>query len=90
MCGKSAGLVSLIQRANAILKTATPASAARLAAGSLTPRRRSAPASAAAKDASLISSRSWKVWVRVDDGLAPPGDVAALLKEGADGLQGRG
>ncbi len=57
-CGRSCWLVWLIQRSNAILKTAIPASAARLAAGSLTPRRRSVPASAEARDASLISSRS--------------------------------
>jgi hypothetical protein len=57
-CGKSAWLVSVIQRSNPILKTAIPASAARLAAGSATPRWRSAPASAEASDASLISSRS--------------------------------
>src|ERR1035437_8376855 len=47
-CGKSAWLVSLIQRSNAILKTAIPASAARLAAGSVTPRWRNVPASAGA------------------------------------------
>jgi len=46
---------SLIQRPNAILNTATPASAVRLAAGSLTPRSRNAPASAEASEASLIS-----------------------------------
>jgi nucleoside-diphosphate-sugar epimerase len=45
-CGKDRPLVSLIQRSNAILKTVIPASAARLAVGSLTPRRRRAPASA--------------------------------------------
>ena len=46
------------QRWKATRKTATPASAARLAPGSGTPRRRSAPASAMARFASLISSRS--------------------------------
>jgi len=40
------------------LKTAIPASAVRLAARSLTPRRRNASAIAEASDASLISSRS--------------------------------
>jgi hypothetical protein len=55
-CDKSRWLVSLIQRSNAILKTAIPASAARLAAGSVTPCRRNAAASAEASDASLISS----------------------------------
>src|ERR1700730_3391969 len=57
-CGKSAWLASLTQSSNAILKTAIPASAARLAAGSLTPRWRNVPASAEASEASLISSRS--------------------------------
>ena len=47
-------------RSKAILKTAMPASAVRLAAGSATPRWRSASAIAAASDASLISSRSWR------------------------------
>jgi hypothetical protein len=51
-------VVSLIQRSNAILKTAIPASAVRLAAGSLTPHRRSVSAIAEARAASLISSRS--------------------------------
>ena len=57
--GRSRWLVSWTQRSNAILKTAIPASAVRLAAGSLTPRRRSVSAVAEASDASLISSRSW-------------------------------
>jgi hypothetical protein len=52
-------LRSSIQRSNATRKTAIPASAVRLAAGYLTPRRRNAAASAPASDASLISSRSW-------------------------------
>jgi hypothetical protein len=41
------------------LKTAIPASLARLAAGSVTPRRRRAAAMSVARDASLINSRSW-------------------------------
>ena len=49
---------SAIQPAKAILKTARPASAVSEAAGSLTPRRRSASATAAATVASLTSSRS--------------------------------
>jgi hypothetical protein len=49
---------SAIQRSKAILKTAIPASAVSDAAGSPTPRRRSASATAAATTASLISSRS--------------------------------
>ena len=57
-CGRSRWPVSFCQRSIAILKTAIPISAARLAAGSVTPRWRSASASAADKDASLISSRS--------------------------------
>jgi len=40
------------------LKAAIPASAVRLAAGSVTPRRRNVSASAADNAASLISSRS--------------------------------
>jgi hypothetical protein len=55
-CDKSRLLVSLIQPSSAILKTAIPAQAARLAAGSLTPRRRQGIAEAS--DASLINSRS--------------------------------
>ena len=55
---RSRQLVSLIQRSKAILNTAIPASAARLAAGSVTPRRRRASARAEASVASLISSRS--------------------------------
>ena len=55
---KSRWSVSLTQRSNAILKTAIPAPALRLAAGSLTPRRRSVSAIAEASDASLINSRS--------------------------------
>ena len=51
-------VVPLIKRSNAILKTAIPASAVRLAAGSVTPRRRNVSASAADNAASLISSRS--------------------------------
>jgi hypothetical protein len=69
------------------LEDGDPASAVRLAAGSLTPRRRSVSASAAASDASLISSRSCSSGVRGDDGLALPGVVAALLEQGAGGLE---
>jgi len=57
-CGKFRWLASSTQRSNAALKTAIPTSAARLAAGPLTPRRRNASASAEASDASLINSRS--------------------------------
>ena len=47
-----------VQRSKATRKTATPASAVRLAAGSSTPRSRSASARAVARRAILISSRS--------------------------------
>lgn len=43
-CRQSCWLVSSIQRSNPILRTAIPASAVRLAAGSVTPRRRSVSA----------------------------------------------
>ncbi len=89
-CGNSARPVPVTQRSKPILKTAIPASAVRLAAGSLTPRPRNAPASAAASDASLISSRSWRLGVGGDHGLALPGVFAALLEQGAGGLQCRG
>ena len=56
--GKSGSPGSLIQRPNAILKTAIPASAAKPAAGSATPRSRSASATAEPSAASLSSSRS--------------------------------
>ncbi len=56
---RSSGPSSSTHRSKAILKMAMPASAARLAAGSATPRRRNASATADASDASLISSRSW-------------------------------
>ena len=49
-CGSSGWLVPSTQRSKAILKTAIPASAVRLAAGSPTPRWRSAPASAVADE----------------------------------------
>src|SRR5215831_3750871 len=58
MPGRSGWPGSPTQRAKATLKTATPVSAARLAVGSGTPRSRSAPATAAANAASLVSSRS--------------------------------
>jgi len=56
--GRSGWPGSMTQRSNATLKTAIPASAVRLAAGSLTPRWRSVAAIAEASVASLISSRS--------------------------------
>ena len=74
----------------AILKTAIPASAVRLAAGSLTPRFRNAPAIAEAQGRELDQLAFAQLRVRVDDGLAPPGVFAALLENRADGLQGRG
>jgi hypothetical protein len=49
-CGSSGWLGPSTQRSNAILKTAIPASAVRLATGSPTPRWRSASASAVASD----------------------------------------
>ena len=55
---KSCSLSSLTHRAKAVLKTATPDSAARLAPGSLTLRARKVAAKAAVRDASLSSSRS--------------------------------
>ena len=56
--GRDGSPASFTQRPKAILKTAIPASAVRLAAGSRTPRRRNVSASAADHEASLISSRS--------------------------------
>ena len=63
----------------AILKTAMPASAARLAAGSVTPRWRNAPPSAAASDASLISSRSWSYSACSDDRLTLSRELSSPL-----------
>ena len=89
-CGRSRWLVSLIQRSNAILKTAIPASAARLAAGSVTPRRRSASASAAASDASLISSRSWSSAFAAMTAWRCRAKSRRSWSSGAGGLEGRG
>src|ERR1700722_5971523 len=57
---RSRSSASSIQRSNETLKTAIPACAARLAAGSGTPRWRSASVVVDANVASLISSRSWR------------------------------
>ena len=77
--GRSSG--SATQRSKATRNTAMPASAARLASGSVTPRRRSPSASAVARDAILISSRSLQLGVGGDDGLPLPGVVAVLTEQ---------
>jgi hypothetical protein len=56
-CGKSLSLVSSIHRSNAVLKTAIAISAVRLAAGSLTPRRRRVSASARGRERALRLDR---------------------------------
>ena len=88
-CGKSRSLLSSTQRSNATLNTAIPASAVRLAAGSVTPRRRSASASAEASDASLISSRSRSSAFAAMTAWRCRGEVAALLEQSAGSLEAR-
>ena len=89
-CDRSRWLVSLTQRSNAILKTAIPASAVRLAAGSVTPRRRNASASAEASDASLISSRSCSSALAAMMAWRCRGSSRRSWSSGAGGLEARG
>ena len=68
-------------------KTAIPASAVRLAAGSLTPRRRNTSASAAASAASFHQLAFSQFSIGGNDGLALSGVTTALLEKGGHGVE---
>ena len=85
---KSRSLSSSSQRSNALFRTETPASAARRAAGSSTPRRRKTSVMSEASLANLMTSRSRRAGLAAIDGLALLDEVTPLLEQIAGCLQG--
>lgn len=89
-CDMSREPVPSIQRSNVTLKTAIPASAARLAAGSATPRPAQGVGDGRGQPRELDQLALLQLGVGVDDLLALPGLFVAVPEDGRGRFERRG